>query len=514
MENETSFDSFRAWSSLTVVIMGTFLAGISATTISVALPTLMNVFGANLSGVQWITTAYAMTMAIVIPLAPYMSRVFCSERVYLMAMVVFISFSVLCAFSWSLDAMLFFRIMQAVGGGLMQPIGMGMVLVLFPPEKRGVAFGVFGIAAMAAPAFGPTLGGYIVQFLGWRYIFFLNLPFGIIAVFLALKYFNFIPRIPFPKFDLPGFISAAVASGLILYLLGKNQEIDWNSPHYIYMLIIGIGALLFFIANELYSESPLLDLRILKNWNFSLSLVLTVVQMLMMMSVGYIMPIFLQNFKGLSAMQSGEILLPSSLVMALIMPIAGRITDIAGERGTKWIITIGITICGLSTFYIASLINVNASITALIVVSSIRNIGLGLSMMPARTIGLTDIAPLDSQKATAMSSFIMQFSSSISVAFITLMISTKLNASFAYATSQLTSFNTPFNEALKQLTGFFLNQGLSAADAASQAGTTILQTIRMEQYTLAIEYTIFITAIIGMLSLIIVPLFKPKKINP
>ena len=510
MEHEANYDAFRAWSSLAVVIMGTFLSAISATTISVALPTIMNVFGADLNGVQWIITAYALTMAIVIPLAPYLSNVFSSERVYLMAIVIFTSFSVLCAFSWSLHAMLFFRIAQACGGGLMQPIGMGMVIALFPVEKRGVAFGVFGIAAMAAPAFGPTLGGYIVQFLGWEYIFYLNLPFGLMAVLLALKFFQFGQRLPFPRFDVSGFVSAAVASSLILYLLGKNQEINWHNPYYIYMLIIGCGAFVFFIVNELYSDAPLLDLRILKNRNFSLSLVLTVFTSLSMMSAGYVMPIFLQNFKGLTAMQSGEILLPSTVALALLMPIAGRVSDLVGIRGTKWVVAIGLAICAAASFSISSLMNVNASILAIVVLLSVRNIGLGLSMMPSRTIGLIDITPADSQKATAMSSFIMQFSASLSVAFVTLLITHKFNADYAYATSQLTPFNLPFNEALNRLTAFFVSQGLVASDAATQAASTILRTIYVENYALAMQYAIFVTAALGIASLIFVPFFKDK----
>ena len=511
MENENGFDAFRAWSSLSVVIISTFLSAISATTISVALPTIMNVFGAGLNDVQWLTTVYALTMAIIIPLAPYLSNVFCSERVFLTAIVIFTCFSFMCAFSWSLNVMMVFRILQAIGGGLMQPIGMGMVIAQFPPDKRGLAFGVFGIAAMAAPAFGPTLGGYIVEFFGWRYIFFLNLPFGIIAVAMGLRFFKFRKRIPFPEFDISGFVTAAAASSLLLYLLGKNEEISWSAPHYSYMLIIGTGAFAYFIVNEFYSTAPLLDLRILRNWNFSLSLILTVVQPLMMMSVSFIMPVFLQNFKGLSAMHSGQILLPSMLVMALLMPIAGKITDIAGERGTKWVIAAGIIICGAASFSISSLINVNASITTLVIVLSIRNIGLGLSMMPARTIGLIDISPADSQKATAISSFIMQFSSSLSVAFVTMMVSTRFNANYAYATSQLTPFNVTFNEELNKLTTNYVYMGLPAPDAYSQAAAAILRAVYVENYVLAIQNAIFITAIIGMASLLIVPLFKVVK---
>lgn len=511
MENKAGFDSFRAWSTLAVVIVGTFLSAISSTTISVALPTIMNVFGTNLDGVQWITTVYALVMAIVIPLTPYLSKVFSSERVYIAALFIFTVFSTLCAFSTSLNMMLFFRIMQAIGGGMMAPIGMGMVIALFPVEKRGLAFGVFGIAAMAAPAFGPTIGGYIVQYFGWEYIFYLNLPFGIIAVILALKFFKFGERAPFPRFDIAGFISAALASSLLLYLLGKNQNLNWHDPIYTYMVIIGVGALIFFIANELFSESPLLDLRLLKNRNFSASLFITMITSLVLMGISYTMPVFLQNFRGLTAMESGVVLLPSTLVMALIMPIAGKITDLAGVRGTKWIIAGGIILCSMTTFMISELININSSITSIIILTSIRNIGLGLFMMPARTLGLIEITHRDSQKATSLSTFVTQFASSISVAFVTLVISTQVNVNLTSATSQLTPFNIPFTDTIKNLAANFVSHGLSAEAASSQALTVIYKQIYTENYVLAIQYAVFVTAVIGLVALIVVPLFKSKN---
>jgi len=508
---ETNFDASRAWSSLAVVILGTFLSAISATTISVALPTIMNVFGVSLSDVQWVVTGYAMAMAIIIPLAPYLSRVFSSERVYLFAMAIFISFSTLGAFSWSLHAMLLFRIMQAIGGGLMQPIGMGMIVALFPPHKRGVAFGVFGIAAMAAPAFGPTLGGYIVQFFSWHYIFFINLPVGLVGIALGLKFFQFGARIPFPKFDVSGFISATIGSGLLLYLVGKNTEIDWNDPYYVYILIIGVGSLVFFVVNELYSESPLLDLRILKNRNFSVSLVLTVIQMTMLMSVSYVLPVFLQDFKGLSAMHSGQVLLPASLVMAVLMPVAGRISDAVGENGTKVVIALGIALAGSATFFLATKINMSVSIISITMVASIRNVGLGVAMMPARTLGLVNIMPKDSTKATAMSSFIAQFSSSLTVAFVTLMVSNRLNATYAYATSQVTALNTPFNEAVHTLVVNFISKGMSVADATNNAAIMVMQDVYINDYCLAIEHTILIVALVGVIGVLVIPFFKTSK---
>ncbi len=510
MSQEMHYDATRAWSTLIVVILGTLMSILDSTVLSVALPTVMNVFGITLTSAQWITTCYTLTMAIVIPLTPYLSRVFGSERVYMVAIIVFTISSFLCGFSWNLSSMIVFRVLQALGGGMMSPIGMGMVMTLFPPHKRGMAFGVYGIAAMAAPAFGPTLGGYIVEYLGWRYVFYINIPIGIIAVFLATIFFEFRTRIPFPKFDIRGFVSAAIASIFILYLVGENDNIDWSTPRYIYMLIIGIGAFVYFVVNELYEDEPLLDLRMFKYRNYTVSIVLTTIQMLMMLSISYTMPMFLQRFKGLSAMSAGEVLLPSSLVMAFVMPFTGKITDKVGLRGTKYVVAIGISICGISTLYISTLMNVNSSISSIVIVSSIRNIGLGLSMMPVRTLGLADIPQKDMQKATAMQTFVQQFSSAILVTIVTYIITARFNYNYANATSQLTSFNIPLTDTIKVLVNSFMAKGLSATDATSKALSTVLQGVYVDNYILAMQYTIFVCAIVGTMAILAVPLFKVK----
>ncbi len=507
------YDAQRAWSTLIVVILGTLMSILDSTVLSVALPTIMNVFGITLTSAQWITTCYTLTMAIVIPLTPYLSRVFGSEKVYIVAIIVFTISSFLCGFAWNLSSMVIFRVLQALGGGMMSPIGMGMVMTLFPPNKRGLAFGVYGVAAMAAPAFGPTIGGYIVEYLGWRYVFYINIPIGIIAVFLATIFFEYRKRIPFPKFDIKGFVSATIASVFILFLVGENDNIEWDNPMYIYMLIIGIGALIFFIVAELYEEDPLLDLRVFKYRNYTVSTILSIVQFVMMLSISYTMPVFLQGFKGLSAMKAGSVLLPSSLVMAFIMPFAGKITDKVGKSGTKYVIAIGILICGITTIMLSGLISVNSSIRTIIIISSIRNIGLGLSMMPVRTLGLADIPPKDMQKATAMQSFVQQFSSSVVVTMVTYMITSRFNYNYANATSQLSSFNLPLMDAVKTLTQSFMTKGLSATDAQSQALSLILKGIYTDNYILAMQYSIYVCAIIGTMAVFVIPFFKFKKEN-
>ena len=484
---------------------------LDSTVTSVALPTIMNVFGVSMTGIQWVTTAYTLSMAVVVPLGPYLSRVFGAERVFLAALFVFTICSFLCGVSWSLNTLILFRILQALGGGIMMPIGMAMVLALFPPSKRGLAMGVFGVAMTAAPAFGPTLGGYIVDSLGWEYVFYVNVPIGIIAVMMAFVFFEFAPRQPFPRFDIPGFISSAIGSSFILYLLGKSESIDWTDPTYIYMTIVGVGALIFFVANEIVSDNPLLDLRILKYRNYTVSMILVIVQQLMMVGVIYTTPIFLQNFRGLNALQSGQVLLPSSLVMAALMPIAGKLTDIAGQRGTKWLIGSGVAISGTFTFILSSKLTLDASIMDIIILNSIRNIGLGISMMPVMTLGLFSIPVADAQKATALQRFIQQISASMVIAAVTYSITTKFNANYAGAVAQLTPSNVPLSDTLRALSGMLVQQGMAAADATQQALTLIVTRIYQENYVLAMQFTIFLTALVGTCALLLVPFFKVDK---
>jgi len=508
---EMPFDPAKAWTVSTVVILGILMTMLDSTVTTVALPTIMNVFGVSLTGIQWVTTAYTLAMAVIVPLGPYLSRVFGAERVFHVALAVFTACSFMCGFAWSINTLILFRVLQAFGGGIMMPIGMGMVMALFPPSKRGLAMGVFGVAMTAAPAFGPTLGGYIVDSLGWEYVFYVNVPIGVIAVALAFFFFDFGKRKPFPRFDISGFISSALGSSFLLYLLGKSDNIDWSDHTYIYMLIVGIGAMIFFIVNEIVVDEPLLDLRILKHRNYTVSMILVVVQQLMMMGVVYTTPMFLQNFRGLTALQSGEVLLPSSLVMGILMPVAGKLTDIAGERGTKWLIASGVSLCGIMTFILSSKFTLDVNITDIIILNSIRNIGLGISMMPVMTLGLFSIPVDDAQKATALQRFIQQFSSSMVVAVITYSITTRFNANYAGATAQLTSSNLPLMDTINELAANMVAQGMAAADAASQALTTIVTQIYQANYVLAMQFTIFWTAIVGTCAILLVPFFKVDK---
>ena len=243
--------------------------------VNIALPKMMAVFGVPLDDAKWILTSYTLALGAIIPLTGYLQEVFGAKRIYMFALAMFTLGSLLCGFSWSNTSMIGFRVIQAIGGGMIMPVGMSIIYQVFPREKIGLALGFWGIAAMAAPAIGPTLGGYIIEKMDWRLIFNVNVPIGIIGVILAGILLKGTERKPFKSFDIIGFLSSTVGIVSILYVLGEGSTIDWGKIQNPILMTLGCLSLILFVVNELTHPDPLLDLRIFKLFDFSISQIIT-----------------------------------------------------------------------------------------------------------------------------------------------------------------------------------------------------------------------------------------------
>ncbi len=226
------------WLALMVVVFGTFMAILDTSIVNIAIPKMMAVFGVSTEEIKWVLTAYMLTMGTVIPLTGYLGDRFGTKKVYIWALAAFTAGSALCGFAWSCTAMIMARIIQAVGGGMIMPVSMSIIYQVVPPEERGTALGVWGIASMAAPAIGPTLSGYIVEHLDWRLIFTINIPVGVLGVILTVLLLEEFPKRPSTGFDLMGFITVACGLGSILYVLGEGTAIDWGDFKNIFLIRI------------------------------------------------------------------------------------------------------------------------------------------------------------------------------------------------------------------------------------------------------------------------------------
>jgi EmrB/QacA subfamily drug resistance transporter len=403
------------WLALGVVIVGTFMAILDSSIVNVAIPKMMTIFGAATDQIQWVITGYMLTMAIVIPLTGYLTDRYGSKRVYIFALTAFTIGSALCGFASSTETMIAARVIQAIGGGMIMPVGMSMIFVMIPIEKRGFALGIWGISAMAAPAIGPTLSGYIIQYLNWRLIFTINIPVGIIGVTSAILYLKNTGELHKKSFDFMGAITSAAGLYTLLLALSNGIEKGWTSPYIVGLFVMSVVCLSLFIYIELKHKEPLLDLRIFKTFTFTLSIILSSITTIAMFGVVFLMPLYMQNLRGYSPMQTGIMMLPSAMATGIMMPISGRIYD---KYGAKWVTLVGITLLVVCTYQLSKL-TLDTNYYKVVFILTIRGFGMGLSMMPSQTAGMNDIPKELVARATALNTTIRQVAGSIGIAVLT-----------------------------------------------------------------------------------------------
>lgn len=506
MESEKQGALYK-WLTLLVVVFGTFMAILDTSIVNIAIPKMMAVFGVSAEDIKWVLTAYMLTMGAVIPLSGYLGDRFGTKQVYMWALVSFTIGSALCGFAWSNSAMIVARIIQALGGGMIMPVSMSIIYQVVPPEERGTALGVWGIAAMAAPAIGPTLSGYIVEHLDWRLIFTINIPLGIVGVILTGLLLREFPKRPTKGFDLMGFITVATGLGCVLYVLGEGTSIDWGNFKNIFLLIVGIFNLVLFVINELTRDNPLLDLRMFKILPFSLSLVISSMINIAMFGGIFLLPLYLQNLQGYTAMQTGMLMFPSAVVTGITMPIGGRLFD---KFGAKPVVIPGLTLLTLATYELSQ-INLDTSSGAIILISVIRGIGMGLAMMPSSTVGMNAVPLHLVGRASALSNVIRQIAGSLGITILTTIMQNTQVANYYRLSEQLSWFNPGSLQLVKMLQGLFAQYGMSAADSQGSVIGLLFGVTQKQATMQAIEDTFFVTFMVAAVTVFLAFFLAGKK---
>lgn len=508
MEDTQQNSSLSSYLTLLIVVIGTFMSILDSSIVNIAVPKMMAVFGVPLDDAKWILTAYTLALGAIIPLTGYLQEVISQKKVYMFALAMFSTGSLLCGFAWSNATMITFRVIQAIGGGMIMPVGMSIIYSAFPKEKIGLALGFWGIASMAAPAIGPTLGGYIIEHMDWRLIFNINVPIGIVGVLLAGFILKDNPVKKAKTFDIIGFLSSTIGIVSILYVLGEGSTIDWSNVKNPMLMTLGCLSLVLFLVNELTHSDPLLELNVFKLFDFSIGQIITCVLTLAMMGGSYVLPLFLQNIRGYSAMQAGMIMLPSALVVGIMMPISGNIFD---KIGAKPLVIPGLFILAFSSFQLSAAMNMNSSKGTIILITCIRSIGMGLTMMPINTMSMNAIPPKLVGKASALSNTIRQIAGSVSVTIMTTLIQNRLNYNFAKLAPQINPFNSVSVSMISKLTGLYMTQGLSKGNSKVMALSTLGKLIQGQAYVDAMAYSVAVTAVIMCVPIILSVFIRKRK---
>jgi EmrB/QacA subfamily drug resistance transporter len=400
---------------LLVLVAGMFMSVLDISIVNVAIPTIQNEFGGTTQDVQWVITAYTLMLGVVVPATAWLGDRFGLSRVYNLALLAFAAGSALCGLAWDLNSLVIFRILQAIPGGILPVVTLSILFRIVPRERIGAAMGLYGLGVVFAPAIGPTLGGYLVQYVDWRLIFYINVPVGILgAVAGVLVLPSLRGRVGQP-FDTLGFVT--IAGGLFALLLALSKGEDWHWASYRILGLFTLSALLLalFIVIEREVANPLLDIRMFRAAQFTFSMVLIAILTVMMYAMLFYIPLYLQQAQGMGAFDSGLTLLPQALAMGVLMPITGRVYDRIGPR---WPVIVGLTITAVGAYRLHTLaLDTPREHVAWLLV--ILGVGLGVAVMPIFTSGLAAVPVAQTNVASMFNNVVRNVSGAFGIAVLT-----------------------------------------------------------------------------------------------
>ena len=412
----------RGWMGpLLIVMIGSIMAVLDTSIVNVAIPRLQNEFGASTDQVQWVATAYTLALGIVTPLTGWLGDRYGLDRVQNAALILFVVGSALCGLASGLNVLIGFRIFQAIGGGLLPAVSQAMVYRMVPREKLGAAMGLYGFGVVVAPAIGPTIGGYLVQYVSWRLIFYINVPIGIVAAVLSFMLLPRFPKIPGQRFDYLGFLTIATGLFALLLALSEGETWHWTSYPTLGLITVGLLSLALFVVVELSVAEPMLDLRVFRSGTYTISALLVAILSIGLFSGLFYIPLFLQRGDGLGAFDTGLLLLAPAVVTVIMMPISGWLYD---RIGARWPAVIGLGIVAWST-YLMHVMNTDTSRGQFMVWLALRNLGTGLAFMPIMA-GSISVLPLRLvSRASALNNIVLRVSSALGLALLTALLTTQ-----------------------------------------------------------------------------------------
>jgi DHA2 family multidrug resistance protein len=503
--------SYRWWVLFNVMI-GTFMAVLDATIVTVALPKIQASFGVDLDKVEWVLTAYLLAFAVMLPTSGWVADHFGYKRTYFLALLLFTFGSFLCGLAWDENVLILFRVIQAVGAGFLMPVGMAIVTREFPVEQRGVALGFWSIAAAASVSLGPLIGGYLVDNIGWNAIFDVNVPVGIVALFATVVIQREYKTERARSFDVLGFVSLAVfLIALLLALSDGNAAWNtggWTSPFIVSCFVVSALGLVVFLVIEFNVEHPLIELNLMKNFNFGVTNAILFIFGLGMFGSTFLLPLYLQDSLGYTALQAGAVFLPVGILQAVTAPISGIVSD---RVNPKIPAVIGLILLALSLYMNGSLslYSMHRDITVPLI---IRGFAMGMLFTPLTTLALSEIPKHKIAQASGLFNVLRQLGGSFGVALMGTLL-----------TRRMFYHSTLYGQMVDQHSGIFqqVSYGLmhfsreavggSMALSGMRANALIVEHIMNQAFVRAIDDDFIVAAAITLAGVIPIFLLRTHK---
>ena len=483
------------WVVAGTMLTGTIMAVLDSSIVNVALPHMQGSLGATVSQITWVATGYILANVVIMPLIGFLSLRIGRKRLYMMSVGVFTVASMLAGMAWSLPSMVIFRIIQGAGGGAIIPISQAVLRESFPAEEQGMAMGLYGLGVVLAPAFGPTLGGWLTDTYSWPWVFYVNVPIGVVNLMLVSRYIHDPPYMArrHGVIDVLGVSLLMVGLGSLQLMLEKGQEKSWfASATIVYLTLIAAAGLLFFVWRELKVSNPAVNIRLLKNLPFTSATAIGGVLGMGLYGSLFILPLFLEQILGYPAYNSGLALMPRSLAMAVVMPISGRLYNRVGPR---LLVGSGLVVSAWS-FWQLGMLAPTTSPWSLVLPQVWQGVGFGLIFVALSTAALAPIAKPNMTEAAGLYNVVRQVFGSVGIALAATVITGRTTAYHQVLSRNLTPYNDTAMAWIRSVSGALASRGMDPSSARLGALRLLDLSVTRQASILAYNHAFFLIALL------------------
>ncbi len=463
--------AINPWIIAVAVTLATFMEVLDTSIANVALPHIAGSLSAGQDESTWVLTSYLVSNAIVLPLSGWLSSILGRKRFYMGCVALFTISSALCGFAPNLPMLIIFRVLQGAGGGGLQPSEQAILADTFPPAKRGMAFAVYGAAVVVAPAIGPTLGGWITDNFSWRWIFFVNIPVGIISLLLTSRLIQDPPEFRRRKWsetriDYMGLGLIAVGLGALQIVLDKGQREDWFESRFIVVLtVISAAALIFAVIWEWRHKDPIVELHLYKERTFATANFLMFMLGFALLGSTLLLPLFTQSLLGYTAEQAGKALSPGGLAILVMLPLVGFLLS---RYDARWLMATGLTVLSLSLFHMTSF-DLDVDFRTVTLARIFQGLGLACLFVPINTAAYSFLPPGKNNAASGLMNLARNIGGSVGISFVTTLLARRTQFHQARLSENLSGGSASLQDLLRGLTARFMQGGLDAASASQKA---------------------------------------------
>ncbi len=493
--------SYNPWLVAVTVTLATFMEVLDTSIANIALPHIAGSFGASTNESTWVLTSYLVSNGIVLPVSAWLATRIGRKRYYMSCVVLFAGSSFLCGLAPTLGALVFFRVLQGIGGGGLQPSEQSILADTFRPEQRGMAFSVYAMAIVFAPAIGPTIGGFITDNFSWRWIFYINVPISIVSLFMSYRYVEDPPYLKEEQvkakkggIDFTGLGLVALGVGCLQVVMDKGQELDWFGSRWIvWGSISAVAILTFWVIWELRQSHPIVELRLLKRRNFATAMTSMVVLGAVLYGTTVILPEFLQTLLGYTATQAGECMALGGFLMMFTMPISGFLS---GKLDPRYMMAFGFAAVAAGLYHMATHLSLTIDFGTAAMLRTYQVAGLAFIFIPSNVLCYEGVPREKNNQVASMMNFVRNIGGSVGIALVSTFLTRTTQTRQNYLTGHMQSGNPRFREMLEGMTATLRSQGVNAAQATQQAYGRMEMLVQQQAAALAFKDVVASLAII------------------